>query len=74
MTENTSPQLIVRTMRFAPDDDGEMLPVYADLIQPDCDCRVVGDGTIQHPIRVRACDEHRAGMPAAWRAAKAPVR
>ena len=59
--------LTSRSFSFAESLDGDKLPVFVTMISPNCGCRVVGDGTLQHPVRVRACDEHREGMPAAWR-------
>lgn len=64
--KTTDAPLTSRNFSFAQLVDGDKVPVFATLIQPDCGCRIVGDGTLQHPLRVRACDDHRAGFPAAW--------
>ena len=59
--------LTSRSFSFAESLDGDKLPVFVTMISPDCGCRVVGDGTLQHPVTVRACDAHRDYMPPAWR-------
>ena len=55
-----------RAMTFVKDEDGEVQILYATMIVPSCGCRIVGDGTLQHPLTVRSCDEHRPAMPGAW--------
>lgn len=36
--------------------------VNITLIETACGCRVVGNGTLQHPVMIEPCDAHLADM------------
>jgi hypothetical protein len=42
--------------------NGEGFLLYVCLIQTQCGCKVVGNGTLMHPILIEPCEQHRAGM------------